>query len=86
MPIHHTLKHSGILELITFFEDQNYVCLVLELARFQKQSSMVFTEPGTRAVLDQVVSGLIYLHGIMHINLTQSNVRLTSDSRLWPGN
>lgn len=29
--IHSTLKHPSILELYTFFEDKNYVYLVLEL-------------------------------------------------------
>lgn len=29
--IHYRLKHPSILELYTFFEDQNYVYLVLEL-------------------------------------------------------
>lgn len=30
--IHSQLKHPSILELYTFFEDANYVYLVLELA------------------------------------------------------
>jgi len=88
--IHHRLKHPSILELITFFEDENYVYLVLELchngelAKFQKQNSMVFTEPEARAVFDQVVSGLKYLHshGIMHRDLTLANLMLTSDMKV----
>lgn len=31
--IHSKLKHPSILELYTFFEDMNYVYLVLELAQ-----------------------------------------------------
>lgn len=31
--IHKDLKHPSILELYTFFEDANYVYLVLELAQ-----------------------------------------------------
>jgi len=88
--IHSRLKHPAILELITFFEDENYVYLVLELchngelARFQKQNNVVFTEPQARAVFDQVVSGLMYLHshGIMHRDLTLANLMLTSDMKI----
>lgn len=32
--IHSKLKHPSILELYTFFEDANYVYLVLELAQY----------------------------------------------------
>eukprot|EP00090_Calanus_glacialis_P002905 TRINITY_DN12122_c0_g1_i4.p1 TRINITY_DN12122_c0_g1~~TRINITY_DN12122_c0_g1_i4.p1 ORF type:complete len:895 (-),score=358.86 TRINITY_DN12122_c0_g1_i4:158-2842(-) len=88
--IHSRLKHPAILELLTFFEDENYVYLVLELchngelARFQKQNNVVFTEPQARSVFDQVVSGLIYLHshGIMHRDLTLANLMLTSDMKI----
>lgn len=45
--IHSKLKHPSILELYTFFEDVNYVYLVLELAqngelqRYLKESQRV---------------------------------------------
>lgn len=45
--IHSKLKHPSILELYTFFEDENYVYLVLELAqhgelhRYLKESQRV---------------------------------------------
>lgn len=88
--IHHRLKHPSILELITFFEDENYVYLVLELchngelAKFQKLNNMVFTESEARAFFYQVVSGLKYLHShnIMHRDLTLANLMLTSDMKL----
>eukprot|EP00092_Neocalanus_flemingeri_P027274 GFUD01029578.1.p1 GENE.GFUD01029578.1~~GFUD01029578.1.p1 ORF type:complete len:936 (-),score=285.22 GFUD01029578.1:126-2933(-) len=88
--IHSRLKHPAILELFTFFEDQNYVYLVLELchngelARFLKQNNTVFTEAEARAVFEQVVSGLVYLHshGIMHRDLTLANLMLTRDMKI----
>jgi len=88
--IHSRLKHPAILELITFFEDHDFVYLVLELchngelARFLKQNNTVFTEPQTRAVFEQVVSGLLYLHshGIMHRDLTLANLMLTRDMKI----
>lgn len=48
--IHSRLKHPSVLELYTFFEDSDYVYLVLELAhngelqRFIKNNSVKITE------------------------------------------
>jgi len=83
--IHSRLKHPSILQLITFFEDENYVYLVLELCekgelgRYLRQSNAVFTESEARNIFQQVVSGLVYLHGhgIMHRDLTLANLMLT---------
>jgi len=85
--IHSRLKHSAILELKSFFEDENYVYLVLELCergelgKFLKQNATTFTEAETRVIIQQVVSGLLYLHshGIMHRDLTLANLMLTRD-------
>ena len=52
--IHYQLKHPSILELYTFFEDKNYVYLVLELCengemgRYMKSRPKPFTEDETR--------------------------------------
>jgi len=85
--IHSRLKHPSILELLTFFEDENYVYLVLELcengelARFLKSHNRVFTEQEARTTFQQVVSGTLYLHshGIMHRDLSLANLMLTRD-------
>lgn len=48
--IHSRLKHPSVLELYTFFEDSNYVYLVLELAhngelqRYLKNNNCTLTE------------------------------------------
>ena len=48
--IHSRLKHPSILELYTFFEDTNYVYLVLELChngelqRYLKRKTIILTE------------------------------------------
>ena len=85
--IHSRLKHPAILELITFFEDDNYVYLILELceqgelASYLKQHNTPFSEQEARNILEQVVSGLLYLHshGIMHRDLTLANLMLSRD-------
>lgn len=91
--IHYQLKHPSILELFTFFEDKNYVYLVLELChngemqRYLKTRQKPLDEDETRHYLKQVVDGMIYLHsyGILHRDLTLSNLLLTKDMNVVSG-
>ena len=88
--IHARLKHPAIVELITFFEDASHVYLVLELchngelARYLKNTKLSFSEAETRIIMEQVVSGLVYLHShaIMHRDLTLANLMLTRDMKV----
>eukprot|EP00051_Salpingoeca_urceolata_P019952 m.295261 g.295261 ORF g.295261 m.295261 type:complete len:699 (+) comp19511_c0_seq9:32-2128(+) len=89
--IHSRLKHDAILELYGCFEDDEKVYLVLELAAHgELQSYMTktlcrcFTEEEARQMLAQVVRGLQYLHshGIMHRDISVSNLLLTADMKL----
>lgn len=89
--IHSRLKHRSVLELYTFFQDANYVYLVLELAhngelqRYMKQTMRrPMTEPEAAAILQQVVAGLLYLHShnIMHRDISLSNVLLSKDMHI----
>ena len=85
--IHCQLKHPSILELFSYFEDSNYVYLVVELChngevnRFMKKTGKPFTESQARKIMSQVVNGLLYLHshGILHRDLTLANLLLTKD-------
>ncbi|XP_041463144.1 serine/threonine-protein kinase PLK4-like isoform X2 [Lytechinus variegatus] len=85
--IHCQLKHPSILELYSYFEDLNYVYLVLELAqngellRYLKKNARVFSEEEARQFLEEIVIGLLYLHshGILHRDLTLANILLTRD-------
>ncbi|XP_028397871.1 serine/threonine-protein kinase PLK4-like [Dendronephthya gigantea] len=85
--IHCQLKHPSILELFSFFEDPNYVYLVVELCengevnRFMKKTGKPFSESQVRKIMSQVVNGLLYLHshGILHRDLTLANLLLTKD-------
>uniref|UniRef100_A0AAY3ZY27 Serine/threonine-protein kinase PLK4 n=1 Tax=Denticeps clupeoides TaxID=299321 RepID=A0AAY3ZY27_9TELE len=80
------LKHPSILELYNYFEDSNYVYLVLEMchngemSRYLKERMKPFTEEEVRHFMHQIVKGMLYLHthGIMHRDLTLSNLLLTS--------
>lgn len=88
--IHSELKHPSILELYAFFEDANYVYLVLELAHngelysYMKNQQRVMTEVETAAILHQVVNGLLYLksQNILHRDMSLSNLLLTKDQKV----
>ncbi|XP_068437229.1 serine/threonine-protein kinase PLK4 isoform X3 [Clinocottus analis] len=81
------LKHPSILELYNYFEDSNYVYLVLEMchngemSRHLKERAMAFSEDEARHFMNQIVKGMIYLHthGILHRDLTMSNLLLTNN-------
>ncbi|XP_042356593.1 serine/threonine-protein kinase PLK4 isoform X2 [Plectropomus leopardus] len=84
------LKHPSILELYNYFEDSNYVYLVLEMchngemSRYLKERKMAFSEDEARHFMHQIVKGMLYLHthGILHRDLTLSNLLLTSNMNI----
>uniref|UniRef100_A0A672IMH9 Serine/threonine-protein kinase PLK4 n=1 Tax=Salarias fasciatus TaxID=181472 RepID=A0A672IMH9_SALFA len=84
------LKHPSILELYNYFEDSNYVYLVLEMchngemSRYLKERKMPFSEEEARHFMHQIVKGMLYLHthGILHRDLTLSNLLLTSSMNI----
>ncbi|OXU23422.1 hypothetical protein TSAR_006105 [Trichomalopsis sarcophagae] len=89
--IHSRLKHPTILELYTFFEDSNYVYLVLELCH-NGELQRYLKEHGTKGlpeqdagrIIQQVVQGLLYLHShqILHRDMSLSNLLLTRDMQV----
>ncbi|XP_037602263.1 serine/threonine-protein kinase PLK4 isoform X2 [Sebastes umbrosus] len=84
------LKHPSILELYNYFEDSNYVYLVLEMchngemSRYLNEREMAFSEDEARHFMHQIVKGMLYLHthGILHRDLTLSNLLLTSNMNI----
>ncbi|XP_053113992.1 serine/threonine-protein kinase PLK4 isoform X2 [Hemicordylus capensis] len=85
--IHCQLKHPSILELYNYFEDSNYVYLILEMchngemSRYLKNRKNPFTEEQVRDFMRQIITGMLYLHshGILHRDLTLSNLLLTNN-------
>ncbi|XP_033615910.1 serine/threonine-protein kinase PLK4 isoform X1 [Fukomys damarensis] len=88
--IHCQLKHPSILELYNYFEDNNYVYLVLEMChngemnRYLKNRMKPFSENEARHFMHQIIAGLLYLHshGILHRDLTLSNLLLTHNMNI----
>ncbi|KAK3606347.1 hypothetical protein CHS0354_041983 [Potamilus streckersoni] len=85
--IHSQLKHPSILELYNYFEDSNYVYLVLEfchngeLQRYLRTNCKALSEDEACHFMKQIVEGMLYLHsyGILHRDLTLANLLLTKD-------
>ncbi|EDV21411.1 uncharacterized protein TRIADDRAFT_30306, partial [Trichoplax adhaerens] len=84
--IHCQLKHPSIVELYNYFEDSNYVYLIMELCEkgeFQHhlKAKGKIAEDQARRFLAQIVKGLLYLHShdIVHRDLSLSNLLLTND-------
>ncbi|XP_030047613.1 serine/threonine-protein kinase PLK4 isoform X2 [Microcaecilia unicolor] len=88
--IHCQLKHPSILELYNYFEDCNYVYLILEMchngemSRCLKNRKKPFSEEEARHFMHQIVTGMLYLHshGILHRDLTLSNLLLSSSMNI----
>ncbi|TPX36160.1 hypothetical protein SmJEL517_g01652 [Synchytrium microbalum] len=85
--VHWQLHHSSVLELYNYFEDTQYVYLVMELCkqgelyRYIQKRKQPLSEPEARHVLSQITRGLMYLHanGIIHRDLKLSNLLLTDN-------
>jgi polo-like kinase 4 len=84
--IHCQLKHPSILELYNYFEDSEYVYLVMELCSkgelysyIKKKKEGKLAEKEASKFMKQIVEGLLYLHshGIIHRDLKLSNMLLT---------
>ena len=87
--IHWQLRHTSILELYNYFEDDLNVYLVMEICKQGElykylQKCKKLSEPETRGIMVQLLNGMKYLHsnGILHRDLKLSNILLSSDYSL----
>lgn len=87
--IHAMLKHPAILELYTYFADDKYMYLVLELAENGSLKQLIdrrfrLKEDEAADIISQVVNGLLFLHTnkILHRDISLGNLLLTSDNCL----
>jgi serine/threonine protein kinase len=86
--LHKKLRHTNILTLYHYFEDDERVYLVMELCshgelysllKRRRESGGNLTENEARIILRDVVAGLKFLHshGIIHRDLKLSNILLS---------
>merc|ERR1719481_156701 len=84
--LHKAVSHLHLVKLFSYFEDPNFVYIVLELCR--KRSLMelhkrrkAITEPESRYFMHQILLGVLYLHDnkIIHRDLKLGNVFLNDN-------
>ncbi len=87
--VHNDLLHPSIVEMLTWFRDDRFAYIALELceggdlhAALRAQGP--FSEAYVASLVGQIVSGVMYLHetcGIVHRDLKLSNILLSGDGR-----
>jgi len=84
--LHKKVLHPSLVKLYSYFEDANFVYIILEICR--KRSLMelhkrrkAITEPEARYFLEQILKGCDYLHDnkIIHRDLKLGNVFLNDN-------
>lgn len=89
MDIHKRLNHPSIVNLISYFEDDSSVYLVMELCRKGElykylKSKGRCSETESKKFFRQLIEGVNYLHQrkIIHRDLKLSNLLLTENMDL----
>jgi len=87
--LHKTLNHKYVVKLFSFFEDSNFVYIILELCRRRSMMELhkrrkAITEPETRYFMNQILLGVKYLHEqkIIHRDLKLGNIFLNDDMEI----
>ncbi|KAK3101151.1 hypothetical protein FSP39_001346 [Pinctada imbricata] len=87
--IHRSLAHPHIVKFHTFFEDADYVYILLELCRRRSLMELhkrrkAITEPETRYFVRQVIQACQYLHGnkIIHRDLKLGNLFINDEMEI----
>jgi len=87
--LHKTLNHPYIVKLYSYFEDKDFVYIILELCRRRSLMELhkrrkAITEPETRYFMKQILLGVKYLHDnkIIHRDLKLGNIFLNDNMEI----
>lgn len=87
--LHKTLANPYVVKLYSFFEDNNFVYIILELCRRRSLMELhkrrkAVTEPETRYFMHQILVGCKYLHEnkIIHRDLKLGNIFLNDNMEI----
>lgn len=84
--LHRTLNHQHVVGFHGFFEDKDFVYIVLELCKRRSLMELykrrrAITEPETRYYMQQILHGVVYLHEkkIIHRDIKLGNLFINND-------
>lgn len=84
--IHKSLNHKNIVHFHNYFDDANFVYIILELCRKRSMMELhkrrkALTEPEVRYYMKQILEGVVYLHDrqIIHRDLKLGNLFLNDN-------
>lgn len=84
--LHKELSHLFVVKLYSYFEDENFVYIILELCRRRSLMELhrrrqALTEPEARYFMNQILLGVKYLHDskIIHRDLKLGNIFLNDE-------
>jgi len=87
--LHKTLSHPYIVKLYSYFEDKDFVYIILELCRRRSLMELhkrrkAITEPEARYFMKQILLGVKYLHDIkiIHRDLKLGNIFLNDNMEI----
>lgn len=87
--IHRSLTHKNIVGFHGFFDDDNFVYIVLELCRKQSMMELsrrrkTLTEPEVRYFMKQILEGVLFLHNnkIIHRDLKLGNLFINDEVQI----
>lgn len=87
--LHKELSHLFVVKLYSYFEDENFVYIILELCRRRSLMELhrrrqALTEPEARYFMNQILLGVKYLHDskIIHRDLKLGNIFLNDEMEI----
>lgn len=82
--IHRTLHHTNIVQFFNYFEDEEYLYILVELCTNQSLSDLIrrrkrITELEAQSYLLQVIQGMKYLHShrVIHRDIKLANILIS---------
>lgn len=87
--IHRSVKHEHVVRFYSYFEDSNFIYIILELCNKKSMMELhkrrkILSEPEIRYFVRQIANACLYLHEnkIIHRDLKLGNIFINDDMKL----